>query len=143
MRRAATYVAVIVSVMAISEIIGVTEGAQRKQPSVSSAWVRLPAAGATSTEAYATLENPTMYDFYLQQASSDVAGSVELRQAGNDKALENVTVPAFGSLEMDPKGVHMLLKELKKRLAEGDKVDLTVVTEAGAKLEVEAVVRKE
>jgi copper(I)-binding protein len=54
-----------------------------------------------------------------------------------------VTVPAYGALEMDAKGVHLLLKDLKKPLAEGDKVNLTVVTELGVKLNVQATVKKE
>lgn len=116
--------------------------AQEKQPAVSSGWVKTPAAGATSTEAYATVENPTMYAFYLLSATSDVAGTVELRQAGKDAPLEEVTVPAYGTLDMDPKGYYLVLKDLKKPLAEGDKVSVTVVTELGVKLSVQATVKK-
>lgn len=117
-------------------------GAQEKQPAVSSGWVKTPTAGATSTEAYATVENPTMYAFYLLSATSDVAGTVELRQAGKDAPLEEVTVPAYGTLDMDPKGYYLVLKDLKKPLAEGDKVSVTVVTELGVKLSVQATVKK-
>lgn len=116
--------------------------AQEKQPAVSSGWVKTPTAGATSTEAYATVENPTMYAFYLLSATSDVAGTVELRQAGKDAPLEEVTVPAYGTLDMDPKGYYLVLKDLKKPLAEGDKVSVTVVTELGVKLSVQATVKK-
>lgn len=117
--------------------------AQEKNPSVSSGWVKLPAAGATSTDAYATVENPTMYAFYVLSATSDAAGSVEIRQPGKDAPLDEVTVPAYGTLDMDPKGIHLVLKDLKKPLAEGDKVNLTVVTELGLKLNVQATVKKE
>jgi copper(I)-binding protein len=89
------------------------------------------------------VENPGMYAIYLLTASSDVAGSVEIRQTGKDAALEEVTVPAYGSIDMDAKGVHLLLKDLKKPLNENDKVSLTVVTELGIKLQVDAVVKKE
>ena len=116
--------------------------AQEKQPAVSSGWVKAPAAGATATEAYATVENPTMYAFYLLSATSDAAGTVELRQAGKDAALDEVTVPAYGTLDMDPKGYYLVLKDLKKPLAEGDKVTVTVVTELGVKLSVQATVKK-
>lgn len=116
--------------------------AQEKQPAVSSGWVKTPAAGATSTEAYATVENPTMYAFYLLSATSDVAGTVELRQAGKDAPLEEVTVPAYGTLDMDPKGYYLVLKDLKKPLADGDNVNVTVVTELGVKLSVQATVKK-
>jgi len=145
MRRWATQ-AVTTAVMASAVILGgmaVGHAAQQKDPSATSGWVKLPAAGATSTDAYVTVDNPGMYAIYLLSASSDAAGSVELRQTGKDAALEEVTVPAYGGLEMDAKGVHLLLKDLKKPLAEGDKVNLTVVTELGVKLNVQATVKKE
>jgi copper(I)-binding protein len=120
-----------------------TRAAGQKDPSATSGWVQLPAPGATSTDAYVSVDNPGMYAIYLLKASSDVAGSVEIRQTGKDAALEEVTVPAYGALDMDGKGIHLLLKDLKKPLVEGDKVGLTVVTELGLKLNVEAVVKKE
>jgi copper(I)-binding protein len=131
----------VVGLVALLSIVGVQAGQQA--PKASSGSVKLPAAGATSTEAYVVVENPGMYAIYLLTASSDVAGSVEIRQTGKDAALEEVTVPAYGSIDMDAKGVHLLLKDLKKPLAEGDKVSLTVVTELGIKLQVDAVVKKE
>ena len=91
--------------------------------------------------AYVAVENPTLYAFSLTKASSDAAGSVELRQTAKDVVLDFVTVPAYGSLDMDAEGVHLLLKNLKKPLAAGDKVSLTVVTEIGV-MSVEATVKK-
>jgi copper(I)-binding protein len=117
--------------------------AQEKKPSVSSAWVKLPVAGDTTAHAFAVVENPTMYDFYVLSATTDVAGRVEIRRAGKDGALSDVTVPAYGSLTMDQKGVHLLLHDLKKPLNENDKVSLTLVTEVGSKLDVVAVVKKD
>jgi periplasmic copper chaperone A len=140
MRRTVIGISV-VGLMAILSVVGIQAGQQA--PKASSGWVKLPAAGATSTEAYVVVENPGMYAIYLLTASSDVAGSVEIRQTGKDAALEEVTVPANGSINMDAKGVHLLLKDLKKPLAENDKVSVTVVTELGIKLQVDAVVKKE
>lgn len=141
MRQMPTWVAVVASfVLACwGQVAGVS--AQQKDPSVSSGWVRLPADGATSAMAYVAVENPTMYAFSLTKASSDVAGSVELRQTAKDVVLDFVTVPAYGSLDMDAEGVHLLLKNLKKPLAAGDKISLTVVTEIGV-MSVEATVKK-
>jgi len=141
MRRMATWWAVLVSVLAVAGT-ATTVSAQDKKPSVSSGWVKVPDAGATTTTGFATVENPGMYAFYLISATSDVAASVELRQAGKDAALDEVTVPAYGTLDMSATGYHLLLKGLKKPLAEGDKVNLTVVNELGEKLSVEAVVKK-
>ena len=142
MMRGAT-VLIAAGVLALVSAFATPVAAQDKQGSVSSGWVKLPAAGATSTDAYATVENPTMYAFYVLSATSDVAGSVEIRQTGKDAALDEVTVPAYGSLAMDAKGIHLLLKDLKKPLAEGDTVNLTVVTELGTRLSVQATVKKE
>lgn len=118
--------------------------AQEKVPAVSDAWVQAPAAGATSAVAFATVENPTMYDFYVVSVAADAAGKVELRQGGTaaSAVVKEVTVPAYGSLYMDAKGVHVMLSDLKKPLNEGDKVTLTLTTELGVKLEVAATVKK-
>ena len=143
MKRRGTGLLVAVGLVVVVASLATEVASQEKQGSVSSGWVKLPAAGATSTEAYATVENPTMYAFYVLSATSDVAGTVELRQTGKEAALEEVTVPAYGSLAMDTKGIHLLLKDLKKPLAEGDTVNITVVTELGARLSVQATVKKE
>lgn len=132
------------AVMALVAAAGAARlGAQEKKPTVSKAWIKLPAAGETTAHAFAVVENPTMYDFYVLSATADVAGAVEIRRAGKDGPVAEVTVPAYGELSMDQKGVHLLLKDLKKPLAENDKVALTLVTEAGSKLEAEATVRKD
>jgi copper(I)-binding protein len=108
----------------IAASAAVTAG-QQKDPSASGAWVRLPAPGETTATAFVAIDNPTMYDIYLASASADVAGKVEFRQADASGALKpgaikDVTVPAYGSLEMDPKGVQIVLSELKRPLKEGD-----------------------
>ncbi len=113
-----------------------------QDPSISAGRVKPPADGASSTEAYVTILNPTTYDIEVTGASSVVASAIELRQAGRDEALTGATVPAYGFLEMDAKGVYLLLKDLKQPLAEGDTVKLTIATDI-AKLTVEARVRNE
>lgn len=113
-----------------------------QDPSISAGRVKPPAAGVSSTEAYVTILNPTTYDIEVTGASSDAAATIELRQAGRDAALTGVTVPAYGFLEMDAKGVYLLLKDLSKPLAGGDTVKLTIATDIGAKLTVAAVVDK-
>jgi copper(I)-binding protein len=98
--------------------------------------------------AFANFENPTMYAIYLKAAAADVAGRAELRDAALSgeaalKPLDFVTVPAFDWAYMGPKGVHILLMDLKRPLKEGDMLTLTVTTEIGVTLQVAAVVKKE
>ena len=55
---------------------------------------------------------------------------------------EDVTVPAYGDAYLVANGVHIYLSDLKKELKEGDKVYLTLKTELGLPVEVEATVKK-
>jgi copper(I)-binding protein len=121
---------------------------QEKRLTASDGWVKSTSPGETQAMAFANFENPTMYAIYLKSATADVAGKVELRDAGQPgdaalKALEFVTVPAYDWAYMGPKGVHMLLMDLKRPLKEGETIALTVTTEIGDKLQISAVVKKE
>jgi copper(I)-binding protein len=110
---------------------------------VADGWVKAPAAGETTAAAFALIRNPTMYDIYVTAAATDVAGSVELRQAAPGtpgKAVKEITVPAYESLTLGPAGMHLLLKDLKKPLKPGETVALTLTTDQGV-LKVAAVVK--
>jgi copper(I)-binding protein len=137
MRRAVVAAAVLISCAAA------VPTAQEKPITATDAWVKLPEPGAKATEAYATVNNPGMYAIYLVSGTTDVAGKVEFRDASKANApQEDVTVIAYESTYMDPKGVHMYLSDLKKELKEGDTVYITLKTEAGIPIEVEAKVKK-
>lgn len=115
--------------------------ATQKSIAVGSAWVKLPAEG-DSTEAFVTIENPTMYDVYLVSARSDVAGATTFRQgtAGATNEVKELVVPAFGTLEMTPDSAHLRLSALKKPLAEKDSVAIDITTDGNVVIEVKAVV---
>jgi copper(I)-binding protein len=117
--------------------------AQRKVASISSGWVKLPAPGATQAEAYLVIDNPTAYDVSLRKPTSDAAGAVEIREAGKPAALDFLTVAAYGGLEMSGKTAYLVLRDLKKPLTEGATVPISVMTDSGAPLTVQAVVKKE
>ena len=115
---------------------------------ISKGWVKAPAPGQTTTTAFAVVENPTMYDVYLVSATADVAGKVEFREKVNGDSAEAqvkkfITVPAYGSVSMDPKSLYLLLTDLKRPLKEADPVSLTLTTDTGAALRVSAVVQKD
>lgn len=117
--------------------------AQDKPVTASDGWVKLPDAGATSTVAFATVQNPGMYAIYLVSGTTDVAGKLEFRDASKaGSANEEVTVDAYGTTYMDAKGIHMVLSELKRPLKEGETINLTLKTELGLPVEVAAVVKK-
>jgi len=143
MRQVPFWLAVVASVVLIDAGGIARVSAEQKDPSASGGSISLPATGAASTRAYAVVDNPTMYAFYVTKASCDVAGSVELRQTAKNETVTFMTVPAFGSLDMKAEGFHLLLKDLKRPLASGDKVRLTLGTDLGVDLTVDATVRKD
>ena len=98
--------------------------AQGKDPSASdSSAAVVPAA----LPIYATLNNPTMYDAYVQSGTSD-AGKVELRDGdpstplGAGKPADNITIPSFGSVELKAGGPFVLVSELKVQPKAGDTI---------------------
>ncbi len=126
--------------------IGVALGAgvlaaQQAKVSADEGWVKLPAAGSTTAEAFVSVSNPTMYDIYLLSATTDVADKVEFRATAN-KVVAEVTVPAYGALGMDSDGMHMLLTDLTRPLEEDERISITIKTD-GEPITVLAVVRKE
>jgi len=130
--------------MVVVTMIGGIAAAQDKPVTATDAWVKLPEPGAKTTVAFAAVNNPGMYAIYLISGTSDAAGKVEFRDASKDNAVqEDVTVPAYGATYMDPKGIHIYLSDLKKDLKEGDTVYMTLKTELGIPIEVEAKVKKQ
>jgi periplasmic copper chaperone A len=121
--------------------------AQPKTVSASQAWVKVPAADQTVADGFVVVDNPTMYDVYLTAAVTEAAGKVEFQDASKPggasaQVVKEVTVPAYGSLTMDPKGLHMVLSDLKRPLKEGDTISVTLSLHEGSQLEVSAAVKK-
>ena len=109
--------------------------AQGKTPSASDASAALTPGGVA---VYATLTNPTMYDSYVQSGTSD-AGKVELREGG--KTTTNITIPAYGSVELKADGPFVLITELKGQPKAGDSINVTLMTDGGDKIALVAAIK--
>jgi len=144
MRNATKLMRVGVLVAVLCALLGGMAAAQDKPVTAADAWVKLPEAGAKSAVLFTTVNNPGMYAIYLVSGTSDVAGKIEFRDAAKNNAVqEDVTVPAYGAAYMDAKGINILLSDLKKELKEGDTVSVTLKTELGIPIDVQAKVKKE
>jgi copper(I)-binding protein len=139
MTRSSQLIALVLTVLSTVA----SAGQQRKDTAITSGWVKLPAAGATQAEAYLTIDNPTQYDVFFQRAAADAAGVVEFRAAGKAEPLAFITVPAYESLEMSAKGTYLVLRDLKKPLAAGAIVPISLINDRGTPLTFEAVVKSE
>lgn len=87
---------------------------------------------------YATINNPTMYDVYLQSGTS-ASGKVELREGG--KPTANITVPSFGSVELKADGPFVLVSDLKAQPKAGDTIKVTLTTDGGVAIAIAATVK--
>jgi copper(I)-binding protein len=132
-------------VAAVCLLVGCGVAAAQDKPiTATDAWVKLPAPGEKATDAYATINNPGMYAIYLVSGTTDIAGKLEFRDATKgDAPQDDVTVINYESTYMSPKGVYMHLSDLKRELKEGETVNITLKTELGLPVEIEAKVKKQ
>jgi copper(I)-binding protein len=110
-------------------------------------YARATPPGARVGGAYMIVQNAGAKSDRLVRVTSPVAGAVELHTAtveGNlmkMRETSSLEVPAGGRLTLQPGGYHMMLVDLKRPLAVGDKVPMTLTFEKAGTIDV--VVRVE
>lgn len=115
---------------------------------VHDAWVREPMGGRNMTGAFAIVENSGATPRTVVAASSDVSDKVELHEMKNEggkmsmSPVKKMDVPAKGKLELKPGSFHVMLFDVKKKIADGEKISLTFTFDDGSKVTTEAQVRK-
>jgi len=73
---------------------------------------------------------------------------VELHTHINDngvmrmRPVKDMPIPAGGTTELKPGGLHLMLMMLKKQLKAGEKMPITLIFEDGSKKEIQAEVRR-
>ncbi|MFO1038245.1 MAG: copper chaperone PCu(A)C [Geminicoccaceae bacterium] len=103
---------------------------------IDDAWARAAPAGMANSAAYMKLENGGAEADKLVSASSPAADMVGLHATTVDSSgvaqmreVEGIEVPAGGSVELAPGGLHVMLMGLKQPLAAGGTLPLTLVFE--------------
>ena len=112
------------------------------------AMVRAAPAGGVSA-AYMTLQNGDALPDTLVAARTDAAGRVEIhRTAEGPDGMSTMTpvegglaVPAGQTVTLEPGGLHVMLLDLQRDLADGDTLDLELEFSSGATRAVRAPVR--
>lgn len=103
------------------------------QVSVTAPWVRATVPAQKSTGAFMHLQSATAAR--LVGVSADVAGTVELHQMEMSgdvmrmKQVDGIDLPAGKGVNLASGGYHIMLVGLKRRLREGEAVNLTLVLE--------------
>lgn len=97
---------------------------------------------------YMTLKNGGASDDALIGAKTDVAKTVELHETKMDEndvmkmsPVPNIPIPAGGSVTLKSGGLHVMLIDMQKELAVGDKISLTLTFEKAGPMTIEAEVK--
>lgn len=115
---------------------------------IRDAWVRAAQAGGTSA-AYMSLTNGRVAPELLTGVSAPtLTDSASLHETTSDSSgmtgmshVDSITVPAGGTVALEPGGYHIMLMDLKQELKAGDRVTLTLTFEQAGVVEVTAEVR--
>lgn len=128
---------------------GLLAGVCAAQVEVKNAWVRPAVQGQFGTGAFMTFTAPRSAK--LIGASSGVAGVTEIHEMAMDgnvmsmRAIPHLDLPAGRAVELKPGGYHVMLMDLKRPLAVGEKItiDFRIETADGkrATMPVEVEVR--
>lgn len=125
--------------------------AETGEVTVEDPWVRATAGAEdpTMTAAFLVVDNETDDDVTLESASSPVAGMAQLHEMAEvdgemvmQEAEGGIVVRAGGGQLLQPGGYHVMLMDLKRELAPGDEVELTLGFSDGTTIEVTAPVKE-
>ena len=113
---------------------------------VEAAWARATVPGQPAGGAFLRLRNRGGAD-RLMAASSPAAAEVELHEMAMDgdvmrmRQVEGIALPAGGTVELQPGGLHLMLTGLKAPLKAGSRVPLTLRFEKAGELAVQVEVK--
>ena len=108
---------------------------------ISGAWLRA-AKPKQVTGGYVLLENRSESAVALTAVRSPIAKTIELHSMNERDGVmrmvrvEKITVPPRGKVALEPGGYHLMLFELTRVLAPGDRVTLTLVFDNGREMDV-------
>lgn len=116
---------------------------------VKSAQAVEPPPSHNVTAAYMVIENLDASEVALTSAASDSASAVELHameiaEGGmmRMRKVERIAVPAGGSVELKPGGLHLMFIGLKREIRDGEELTVTLLFSNSTKKTVTMPVRK-
>ena len=117
-------------------LLTLTAAAWAQPVQIDEPWVRGTVAQQKATGAFMRLTAPE--PMRLVAGESPVAGVVEIHEMAMDgnvmrmRAIPGLALPAGQPVELKPGGYHVMLMDLKRPLAGGESVPLTLVFENAA-----------
>ncbi|WP_295457683.1 copper chaperone PCu(A)C [uncultured Thiodictyon sp.] len=114
---------------------------------VSDPYARAVPPGQPNSAVFMTLTNQSDQARALVAATSPAAKTVELHTHVNDggvmrmRRIERIDIPAGGSAQLKPGGLHVMLIGLTGDLTPGGQVALALTFDDGSEIQVQAPVR--
>ena len=141
--KAVTATIILLLILLITSACGISDGI-----AVLDAWAR-PGFRGDNSAVYLTINNPTNQGDGLIGANSDVAGGTEIHLSKMDAAgtmtmqrQDLVVIPAKGSVELAPGGLHIMLVILGKDLSVGDTFPVTLEFQRAGDITIEVEVKQ-
>lgn len=126
---------------------GATTAPSAAAPTVTGAWIRMPAAADQAAAAYFTIANPGGTADALIGVTSPSADQCQLHQTSMDSSgmtgmhmVDRVDVAAGGTTKLEPGGYHVMMTGLKT-LTVGATVELDLKFQKAGTVKVMAEVR--
>ena len=119
-----------------------------KQVEILEPYARAVTAGQKNSAVFMQLSNSSNQERKIVSASSNVSKVVELHTHINDsgvmrmRRIDEIAIPAMGTTELKPGGLHIMLIDLHGALNEGEKVELEIEFADGSKSEIIAPIQK-
>jgi len=110
---------------------------------ISKPWARASIADKNMSAAYMNIKNNSSESDVLYKAISEVAGKIELHKVViNDNGvaqmveMNKIVIPAMQEVILKPKGLHIMLFEIKKPLRDGEEIKMELYFEKAGKISV-------
>jgi copper(I)-binding protein len=138
--------ALVGALFAVTALAAHAQGATQKSLTIEQPFARATAPAAKVAGAFMTIKNGGATPDRLLGAASPVAGVVELHEMTMDgnvmkmRAVPGIDVAAGGKAELKPGGYHVMLRDLKAPLVEGQSFPLTLRFEKAGTVEVKVQV---
>ena len=117
---------------------------------ITESWVREVPPVSSVTAVYVVIENAGNRDDKLIGVKSEVSKSAEIHTTSIDEnyvatmeKVDALLIPSGQKLELKPGGSHIMLRELKKPLKAGDKVEIDLIFENAGVLRVQVSVKRD
>jgi copper(I)-binding protein len=116
---------------------------------LSGAWARASFSSNNNSAAYMSINNPTDKQITILGASAaTVANNVELHKSFVDEkgisrmtSIDKIVVPANSTISLAPGGIHVMLFDLKRKLAAGGKFKMILALEDKDAVAIDVVVK--